>query len=192
MRRSTRRRSRDRPRSGRAGRAGRSSAGAAATGATIARPSVVLWSAKPITRKAPSASAPTAYADPIASPSPRLCRPIAIATSSASAAAGAPVGVRDRRSCAKPCASTAAQQQGTRRSPRGTRAPARRVPASPCPATSMPSSVASIARKPSRPIVSAIRTRTQRGSMRRTNGSHSIPDVTGMIPTYNPSSAISP
>jgi hypothetical protein len=31
-----------------------------ASGATIARPSVVLWIAKPTTRKAPSASAPTA------------------------------------------------------------------------------------------------------------------------------------
>ena len=38
------------------------------SGATIATPSVVLWIAKPTTRKAPSASSPTAYAEPIASP----------------------------------------------------------------------------------------------------------------------------
>ena len=51
-----------------------------ATGATIASPSVVLWSAKPTTSVAPSASEPTAYAEPIASPSPRLCRPMPSAT----------------------------------------------------------------------------------------------------------------
>ena len=42
---------------------------ARASGATIATPSVVLWIAKPMTRKAPSASEPTAYAEPIATPS---------------------------------------------------------------------------------------------------------------------------
>ena len=54
-----------------------------ATGATMARPSVVLCSAKPTTRKAPRASAPAAYAEPMATPSPRLCRPMPTATSSA-------------------------------------------------------------------------------------------------------------
>ena len=41
-------------------RGGRRDGCASASGATIARPSVVLWIAKPTTRNAPSASAPTA------------------------------------------------------------------------------------------------------------------------------------
>src|ERR671918_545902 len=40
--------------------------GWALSGATIAKPSVVLCSAKPKTRNAPSASSPTAYAEPMA------------------------------------------------------------------------------------------------------------------------------
>ena len=52
-----RRRARDQPERD----AGGGARGASpASGATIARPSVVLWSAKPMTRKAPRASAPTA------------------------------------------------------------------------------------------------------------------------------------
>ena len=74
---------RARPRSGRAPRSRPSVGRSSASGETIASPSVVLWIAKPTTRNVPSASAPTAYAEPIASPSPRLCRPIPIATSSA-------------------------------------------------------------------------------------------------------------
>ena len=83
-RRSRRRGSRARRRSGRAAQGGgRARPVARATGATIASPSVVLWSAKPTISAAPSASEPTAYADPIARPSPRLWSPMPIATSSA-------------------------------------------------------------------------------------------------------------
>ena len=53
----------------------------------------------------------------------------------------------------------------------------------PSPASSRPSSVASMARKASRPTVSAITARSQPGGMRRTHGSHSIPSATGMTPT---------
>ena len=55
-----------------------------AIGATIASPSVVLCSAKPMTRNAPSASAPAVYAEPMATPSPRLCSPMPTAISIAS------------------------------------------------------------------------------------------------------------
>ena len=140
-----RRRSR---RSGRGARAARGRAAAAPTGATIARPSVVLCSAKPITRNAPSASAPTAYADPIARPSPRLWRPIAIATSIATWAPPSRLPASRRRPCSH--ASTPLSSRYDVSPPRNTSA----APPSACepsPATSMPSSVASIARNAEQP-----------------------------------------
>ena len=45
-------------------------------GAAMPMPSVMLWSVKPSTRKVPSPAAPAANAAPMASPSPRLCRPM--------------------------------------------------------------------------------------------------------------------
>ncbi len=74
-----------------------------ATGATIARPSVVLWSAKPTTSAAPSASEPTAYAEPIARPSPRLWRPIPSATRKAARSPWSAPSLADfRRSLSQP------------------------------------------------------------------------------------------
>ena len=68
-----------------ASRAELAAARPSAIGAAIPRPSVTLWIMKPTIRNVPSASSPSANDDPIASPSPRLCRPIPIATSVASA-----------------------------------------------------------------------------------------------------------
>jgi hypothetical protein len=45
----------------------------------MASPSVVLYTTNPTTNAVPSASSPTAYAEPIASPSPRLCSPMPMA-----------------------------------------------------------------------------------------------------------------
>ena len=62
----------------------------------------------------------------------------------------------------------------------------RRVPPNacePCPASSKPSSVASMARNASRPTVRAITTRSQEGGIRRIHGSHSMPSATGITPT---------
>src|SRR3990170_3931939 len=56
-----------------------------AAGAAIPSPSVMLWIMKPTTRNEPSVSCPKANDVPIASPSPKLCSPIPIATSVASA-----------------------------------------------------------------------------------------------------------
>ena len=53
----------------------------------------------------------------------------------------------------------------------------------PSPASSRPSSVASIARNASSPIVSAITPRSQPGGMRRIHGSQSIPSAIGITPT---------
>ena len=39
-------------------------------------PSVTLWTMKPTIRNVPSASSPTANDEPMARPSPRLCRPM--------------------------------------------------------------------------------------------------------------------
>ena len=56
-----------------------------AAGAAIPSPSVTLWIMKPTIRNEPSVSCPKANEVPIASPSPKLCSPIPIATSVASA-----------------------------------------------------------------------------------------------------------
>jgi hypothetical protein len=48
-------------------------------GATMASPSVVLNTANPTNKAVPSASTPTAYAEHIASPSPKLCSPMPMA-----------------------------------------------------------------------------------------------------------------
>ena len=48
-------------------------------GAAMPMPSVILWSVKPTTRKEPRAASPRAKAAPIASPSPKLCKPIPMA-----------------------------------------------------------------------------------------------------------------
>ena len=72
-----------------------------ATGTAMPRPSVTLWTMKPTIRKVPRASSPTANDDPMARPSPRLCRPMPTAISDARAspwrgcAAGA--GLRSAR-----------------------------------------------------------------------------------------------
>ena len=47
-------------------------------------PSVTLWIMKPTIRNAPSCNSPSAKEAPIASPSPRLCRPMPTAINSAS------------------------------------------------------------------------------------------------------------
>jgi hypothetical protein len=53
----------------------------------------------------------------------------------------------------------------------------------PSPASSKPSSVASMTRNASSPTVSAITTRSQPGGMRRTQGNQSMPRATGITPT---------
>src|ERR1700694_2032609 len=50
-----------------------------ASGAAIPKPSVTLWSAKPMTSTTAKATAPVAADWPIASPSERLCRPSPVA-----------------------------------------------------------------------------------------------------------------
>src|SRR2546428_13328656 len=61
-----------------------------ARGAAMPKPSVMLWSAKPITSTSAKATAPLAADWPIASPSDRLCRPspVAIIIASVLGAAG--------------------------------------------------------------------------------------------------------
>src|SRR3989442_12663417 len=67
-----------------------------ARGAAMPKPSVTLWSAKPITSTSAKATAPLAADWPIASPSERLCRPspVAIIIASVLGAAGGAFLVR--------------------------------------------------------------------------------------------------
>ena len=65
-----------------------SSSTSAARGATIPKPSVALWSAKPITSSVASAISLLAAAWPIARPSAKLCRPMPTAINSESRRAG--------------------------------------------------------------------------------------------------------
>ena len=128
---------------------------AARAGATIASPSVVLCSAKPTTRKAPSASAPTEYAAPIATPSPRLCRPMPTAMSSASVAPDAPA-CRAPRGAGPSATPSRPSARGRRRRRRRARASRRRRPASPRPRARRPRASRRSPRKASRPTVSAM------------------------------------
>ena len=127
---------------------------------------------------------------PIARPSPRLCRPMPMATivASASPASGAPaLGAR-------PAPGQAVRHPGqaevARRDAQPAPGPARRAP---------PGSAALQRRAPRRaprprgtsagPPVSAMKAASQRGSARRSDGSQSIPSATGTTPTSRPISA---
>ena len=104
-----------------------------------------------------------------------------VATSSASVLPLAPAACAARRRCASQLDTPVSDRYATA-APIGTSA----VPPNawePVPASSKPSSVASMARKASRPMVSAITTRSPVGGMRRIHGSQSMPSAIGITPT---------
>ena len=152
----------------------RSRARPSATGAAMPRPSVTLWTMKPTIRKVPSASSPSANDEPIASPSPRLCRPMPTATSVASAEPA-------ERARASPPRRGA--RLGRERQAQVARAPRRAGPGPEppsAPGSAACSSSASDERldgeEGEQAAVSAMKAASQRGSARRSEGSQSMPE----------------
>ena len=178
----------DRRRAGDQRRAARAAArrgGCAATGATIARPSVVLCSAKPITRKAPSDERPDGVGGADREPLAEVVQPDRDRHQQREAA-----GRRAARP-ARPSAARVRRAMPARRSAPGRtidaaeedeRRAAERLRALLGDVEALERGVdREEAEQPDRQRPSGAR--TQRGSMRRTNGSHSIPSVIGTTPT---------
>ena len=147
-------------------------------GATIPNPSVTLCTIKPITRNAPNARAPVAYDAPMASPSPKLCKPMPSAMRYAScsrweASSGArprvhsPTATMARKLTTTPIVTRPVPWKGP-----GTR-----------PEISSASLNASTPRKINSPIVRLSKKFMPRFPIFRKNGNHSSPIPTGITPT---------
>lgn len=161
--------------------------GRLATGTAIPSPSVRFCTMKPMMSDVPSASFPTANEPPMASPSPRLCRPIPTAISVASRSAPAPVcpspGVAD-----PPRRDTQSMPASAPTRPRSMR-PGPPIAAGNAAWIWTASARASTARKRSIPTVRASRPEITRGDIPRNTGSHPSPSTTGRTPTSTPISA---